>query len=355
MGSPSVDGRRASGPLFVVSMWRSGSSLLYALLNKHQQVGLMYEADLMLLRSVFLKPRGNRDWARRWQFWNQTFTRHAMDAETFQSKGSDFADAFESAHGEFARRKGASIWGDKSPNYYDRLREISEVFPDARFIIVWRDPLSTANSILRAAQSGNSYFSRRGSVLRGLVGCGVFKEQTDWLRSNRKPVLEVSYEDLVSDTAAVMREVCRFLEIEYSDDLAKLEGADRTAIYGGQHHSLVKGNEIVAGPRPMAVDSKLQSKIDRYVRFWKHRYGGTWPPFHSFDGLDVASVGFLERTLDKLGYRVFRAWDRFTAFCFSVVPISWLSGYRHQKSRKLNAGVDRARPIERGPAARKEA
>jgi len=69
----------AAGPLFVVSMWRSGSSLLYALLNKHPQVNLMYEADLLLLRPVFLKPARFSDWAERWQFWNQAFERHGLD------------------------------------------------------------------------------------------------------------------------------------------------------------------------------------------------------------------------------------------------------------------------------------
>ena len=35
----------ASGPLFIVASWRSGSSLLYALLNKHPQVALTFEAE----------------------------------------------------------------------------------------------------------------------------------------------------------------------------------------------------------------------------------------------------------------------------------------------------------------------
>ena len=53
---PAAGVSLAPGPLFVVSMWRSGASLLYALLNKHPQVALTYEADLWLLRSVFHKP-----------------------------------------------------------------------------------------------------------------------------------------------------------------------------------------------------------------------------------------------------------------------------------------------------------
>ena len=70
----------AAGPLFVVSMWRSGSSLLYALLNKHPQVALMYESDLLLLKSVFLKPKALCDWGERWEFWNEAFQRHGLTA-----------------------------------------------------------------------------------------------------------------------------------------------------------------------------------------------------------------------------------------------------------------------------------
>jgi len=353
--SPANEQRtgQASGPLFVISMWRSGSSLLYALLNKHPQVGLMYEADLMLLRSVFRKPRGQRDWAARWEFWNHAFTRHGMDVEGFSTSRLDFGAAFESAHKEFARCKRAVIWGDKSPNYYDRLREMAETFPNARFIIVWRDPLATANSILRAAQAGNSYFGRRGSVLRGLIGYGVYKEQTNWLHAHARLVLELSYEDLVSNTASVMQDVCRFLNIDYSDDLASLEGADRSAIYAGEHHALVKGNAIVASARPNVADQKLRAKIDRYVKFWKLRYSGQWPPFHRFEGIGVTPAGVLERATDKVVYRVLRKWDAFSGFCFSLLPLSWLASFRHRKSRKSTATVEIAQAVR--PASAKEA
>src|SRR5579871_4253359 len=104
MLSRQISGSAGSGPapdgcpLFVVSMWRSGSSLLYALLNKHPQVGLMYEADLSLIRTVFLKPKGWRDWARRWQFWNEALTRHGLTAEDFPETNTNFPQAFELAH-----------------------------------------------------------------------------------------------------------------------------------------------------------------------------------------------------------------------------------------------------------------
>jgi len=350
--SPASEPRteQAAGPLFVVSMWRSGSSLLYALLNKHPQVGLMYEADLLLLRPVFLNLPGLRDWAHRWEFWNQAFTRHGLNPEDFADPRSIYREAFERVHKEFARQKGATIWGDKSPNYYDRLQEMAETFPDAWFIIVWRDPLETANSILRAAQPDNPYFGRKGSILRALVGSEVFKRQSDWLRWRGRRLLEISYEDLVRDPASTMEQVCRFLNIEYSGDLARLDGADRSAIYGGEHHALVKGNEIVARPRPNIVDSRLAAKIDRYVESWRRNYAGSWPPVHRMEGLNARRASFLEQALDKLYYRAFRAYDTFTASCFSFLPFSLLAAYRRHKYAKLSLPIELSARSEPSPA-----
>lgn len=313
-------------------MWRSGSSLLYALLNKHPKVGLMYEADLILLRSVFWKPSRLCDWASRWQFWNQALERHGLNPSAFD-RVRGFRGAFEAVHQEFARKKGAAIWGDKSPNYYDRLQELAKTFPRARFIVMWRDPLETLNSIARAAKSGNSYFRRRGAKLRGLIGCEVFKKQCDWLRAHDKRVLEMSYEDLVTDPAAAVRQVCLFLDIPYDETLASLAGADRTAIYEGQHHALVKGNAIVVKRRPDAVDEKWRLKTDRYVNLWNRRYEGSWPPYHEFQGKKVLLPSFLERMIDWVQYHILRAFDSFTGFCFAMAPIQMLQRYREWKLR----------------------
>jgi hypothetical protein len=337
---------QAPGPLFVISMWRSGSSLLYALLNKHPQVGLMYEADLMLLRPTFVKPGRFCDWAQRWQFWDKVFTRHSLNAEDFIQGISDFPSAFAAVHKEYARRKGATIWGDKSPNYYDRLKEMAETFPQSRFIIVWRDPAGTANSILRAGQSGNHYFKRRGATLRALIGYGEFKKQVDWLVAHGKPVYQLSYEELTANTPQIMREVCSFLQIPYSDDLANLKGADRSAIFGGDHHAFVKGDQIVAGQRPSIVADDLRRKITEYVALWRARYAGDWPPFPR--DAQSTSAGLLTRALDRLAYRRIRAKDAFTRVCFSLVPLSLLQAFRERKYRGEPASSSGAKPKSSG-------
>ncbi len=283
----------------------------------------------------------------RWQFWGKVFTRHGLNAEDFYHGVSDFPSAFAAVHKEYARRKGATIWGDKSPNYYDRLQEMAETFPDAKFIIVWRDPAGTANSILRAGQSGNHYFKRKGAALRALIGYGEFKKQCDWLVKHGRPVYQLSYEDLTSDTPAIMQDVCKFLEISYSDDLANLQGADRSAIFGGEHHAFVKGDKIVAGPRPNIVGSDLRSKIAHYVAFWRARYAGNWPPFPR-ETSQNKPAGLLRRIFDRLAYRLIRAKDFITRIAFSLVPLSLLQAFRDWKYRGSSASSSISRPTPPG-------
>src|SRR5262249_8579831 len=154
---------------------------------------------------------------------------------------------------------------------------LARLFPQARFIIQWRDPVATANAIARAAQSGAPSYQRRGVYLRGLIGYQVLKSGVDHLLTHGHSLCQVTYEELTSDTAKVMREVCRFLEIPYRDELAGLRDADRSAVFKGAQHSLVRGDEIVSTPRKLILDQAVRRKIEGYVKFWKRRYNDQWP------------------------------------------------------------------------------
>jgi len=318
----------APGPLFIVATWRSGSSLLYALLNKHPQVALTFEADLWLVRSVFRKPAGYCDWATRCEFWDHGLTRHGIIANDLPRGVADYPTAFTAMHKAYAVRKGAVIWGDKSPNYYDSLPALARLFPQARFIIQWRDPATTANAIARAAQTGERYFRQRGAYLRGLIGYHVLKSGVDHLLSRGYPVCQVTYEELTSDTAKVMQQVCRFLEIPYRDELADLEGADRSAIFKGAHHTLIRGDEIVSTPRTVVLDQAIRQKIYGYVKLWKSRYNNQWPPSVLPDADDVALPRLPQRIGNQVAYRAVRAFDQFRQVCFAYAPLAWLESYR---------------------------
>jgi hypothetical protein len=314
----------ATGPLFITSMWRGGSSLLHVLLNKHPQVALMFEADLLLLRPVFLKPHSICDWRSRWELWNQTFTRHALDQAGFANVAAEFRSVLEAVHREYARSRGANIWGDKSPNYYDQLVPMAKLFPAARFIIVSRDPAETVAATLRAANAGSRYFRKRGMPGRSLLGYRIFKQQCREIVARGAAVHELHYEDLVTDTAEVMRGVCRFLDIPFRESLCKLDGADRSAIYAGRHHNLLREDTIVKGPRPEALAPGLRRKVERYANLWREIDAGT-------SSFAVASYARLQ--FEELRYRLYRTIDSLIRLGFCFLPMSLLRAYRRSKER----------------------
>ncbi len=172
------------GPLFVVGMWRSGTSLLYALLNQHPQIGLMYESDFPLLSPVFLLPRKSSSWIPKVDSWNGALTRHKIDTAGIPENTVGLPNAFREVAQQYARKKGATVWGCKSPNYYDCMNQLAGWFPDAKFIVIWRDPADVCRSIARAAQK-SPWFARAGMDLRALLGCRQMKQEADELDPSR--------------------------------------------------------------------------------------------------------------------------------------------------------------------------
>jgi Sulfotransferase family len=324
------DAPKFSGPLFITGIWRSGSSLLYALLNKHPRVGLMYEADLTLLREAFWLPT-RRTWAQRWESWNAAVSRHGFDTAPLQQAGGSFRRAVEFTHKEYARRKGADIWGDKSPDLHDRLVPLAGDFPGARFIVVWRQPEATIASMQVAASKGARFFQKRGMALRGLIGNRVLRRQCDHLIELGVPVLEIDYENLVADTDKVMHRVCAFLDIPFESRVVSLEGANRESMHAGEHHSLVRGDKILSKRRTTALPEKAQQKIQRYVNHWSKCHDGKWPRPDFAAVATSRAAGLAERCGDLILYRAFRCLDASKRLAFCWMPLKLVIRHREQK------------------------
>ena len=319
--------RTNSEPVFVVGIWRSGTSLLYALLNQHPDISLMYESDLLLLWPLFSAGRSQADWKQRWDFWNSGLSRHHLDPGHLPDNIPSLAAAIETVGREYAD---GAIWGCKSPSYYDRLGLLSRIFPRARFIIIWRDPADTCRSIVRASQK-TPWFGKTGMATRALLGNVEMKKGRDLLHARGCQVHELQYEDMVADPASSMQGICQFLQIPYDPRMASLEGADRSAIFSHDHHALVKGKQIVARSSNVEVlPPQLKQKIDRYIAYWRQQSGGLWPAY-PLALENSAPASLFERASDRIGFSLLRAWDRITAVIYCFAPLPLLRGYRGRK------------------------
>ncbi len=316
------------GPLFVVGMWRSGTSLFYALINQHPQISLLYEDELPLLWPLFIGGKAKADWAERWEFWNQALSRHKIDISDLPRQVSGMREASEQVWRRYAPDQ--AIRGCKSPNYFDCLPRLAEEFPDARFIVIWRDPTDVCRSVIRART--DSFFAKRGMVQRALLGCRDLKSGYDALNAKGMPVHGVQYEELVSNPDAVMQGVCRFLGVDFDRRMVSLKNADRSAIYDASHHEMVNSEKIRAEKKKVEVLSEdVRRKIARYISYWKKESGGIWPCFPEKVDADAPALSFGERVFDRLLYRGWRAFDQTVAFAYCYLPLKLLRKYRATK------------------------
>jgi hypothetical protein len=321
-----------AGPLFVVGIWRSGTSLLYTLLNQHPQISLLYEGELPVMRPLFAGGAAKSDWLARWEFWNQGPSRHGIDGSTIPA-ALDIRATTEAVCKQYAARKGATIWGCKSPQYFDCLPQLAKEFPDAKFIVIWRNPTPICSSIVRAA-AGSHYFARRGMVLRALLGFEELKRGCEQLVRQGTAIHQLHYEDLTRDPAAEMTAICRFLQIPFDPRMLSLEDADRSAIFLDEHHSLVNGKGIVSSARrPDALPGSAKQKIQRYVCWWKKQSGGGWPVHPQQTEAGTPTPGLFERWRDRILYFWFARYDALVLWIYSFLPLWVLGSYRTIRNR----------------------
>lgn len=320
-----------SGPVFVVGIWRSGTSLLYTLLNQHPQIALTYESDLFLLRSLFDDAGSKADWLERWEFWNSALTRHQVNAAEIPSGLTSYSSAAESVWKQYAQRSGDdTLYGDKSPNYFDCMQELAQEFPTARFIVIWRDLADTCRSIVRAAR-GSSFFAKRGITHRALLGYRRMKHDCDALERRGVALHQIQYEEMIASPETVMKGICSFLEIPYDPNMTSLENADRSAIYEAPQHDGVKSAKIGRqGKREEVLSPELKGKIKRYIALWKQESNGAWPRFP--EQSNDTKPDAIEQVQDEIYFRALRSFDRFTAWVYCHAPIEILRSYRGAKT-----------------------
>lgn len=142
--------------IFLISMPRSGSTLLQKILGAHSEIYTRSEPWLMLhalyaLREDGIQTRYNAKVA-------------AAGVQDFVSeipdKGKNFyyeslRNCYLSLYSTYLKQSGKARFLDKTPRYYEVFDELQNTFPNAKFIILYRNPLAVLASILSTWIRGN--------------------------------------------------------------------------------------------------------------------------------------------------------------------------------------------------------
>jgi Sulfotransferase family len=178
-------------PIFLLSLPRSGSTLVQRVLAAHPQVATAAEPWVLLPHLYATRERGIA------AEYTQPIAARAI-AEFLRSLPNGERDYREALH-DFAidlytraSSEGATYFLDKTPRYHYIVDDLLETFPDARFVFLWRNPLAVVASIVETWTKGRWNVDRWQGDLHGIAPL------VDAYSAHRETTLAVRYEDLVS-------------------------------------------------------------------------------------------------------------------------------------------------------------
>jgi hypothetical protein len=319
---------KATTTLFVVGVFRSGTSLLYALLNQHPEISLMYECDVWNFPRSFSALRFRSDWRERLEFYTNVLSRHHLGAKD-DVRGLENINTPEDLYRAFGENRDARFIGEKSPFYCDRLRQLAENHPEACFILIWRDPVEIYSSIVDAARN-SSYFRRPGMLMRLIH----YQEEmiygaAELVRLGHR-VHHVRYPDLIDCTEKTCRGICDFLGIEFDERMTNLAGADLSAIFRAPHFEYLRLGKIGRRQAEHQLDSRIVEKLRRFHNRWNRLR------HELLDLQNEEAVGPEPETFERLYHgligRLLCGMDGAVRVVFEFLPLPWLRTYRQAKA-----------------------
>lgn len=197
-------------PVFLLSLPRSGSTLVQRVLASTDQIATAPEPWFLLPQVYALRERGAET--------EYVQVSSARAIREFAERLPGGIDDYRSAVTEFARRLYDRAGGvddrryflDKTPRYHLIVDDLFELFPDARFIFLWRNPLAVAASIVQTWAKG------RWAVQRWHVDLfdGV-ANLTAGFRSHEAAACGVRFEDLVGEPLATWPRLFSYLDLPF--------------------------------------------------------------------------------------------------------------------------------------------
>lgn len=110
--------------------------------------------------------------------------------------------------------KGLHAWGDKTPWYTLRLDVLVDLFPDAKFIYIYRDGRDVALSLLQKPWGPNNIYS---CAQLWHDYSTAHRELFESLENENK-LLTIPYENILNDAQKAIHKIYQFLGCEISTD-----------------------------------------------------------------------------------------------------------------------------------------
>ena len=292
----------------------------------------MYECDIWNFPGPLLKYRFKHDWVERIEFYNQALSRHGM------MSGHDFTELKKiqtpsDLYRAFGKTKGATVSGEKSPFYGPRLEQLHRQYPEAAFIIVWRNPVEVYRSVLKAGQTSR-FFGGPGMLSRLIYHQEQAIRQTDRIEKRGARIFRVDYASVVDQTEKTCRDISAFLGVPFDQRMLELNKADLSAIYQAPHHAYLRRGIVERQKYSEELMAPaVAQKLERYRHRWEQQQA-RWlnPPA----GADQSGPWPIELVYHHVMGRALTFYDSMIRASFEFMPLPWLRVYRLLKTWVVN-------------------
>ncbi|WP_047866005.1 sulfotransferase family protein [Rubrobacter aplysinae] len=211
-GSPA-QGTGGPGPVFLLSLPRSGSTLAQRILAAHPEIHSTPEPWLLLPQLYTLKYRG--------AYAEYDHVAAASAVEEFYGYLPGGREEYVAGLREMVLKlyegvspEGTRYFLDKTPRYHLIVDEILAAFPDAKFVFLWRNPLAVAASMIETWAGGRwNLYRHKVDLFDGLENLVAACE------ANSDRVCAVRYEDLVTAPEESWHKVFGYLDLPFDGSM----------------------------------------------------------------------------------------------------------------------------------------
>jgi len=212
----------AAAPIFVMGCHRTGTTLVRRILNSHSRIEIYHESQYYPIfrhEIYYYGDLGKR--ANLIRFINdfrEVIRVQCLDPSDRVPETEEFLEALVAPTYEgvlatslllYAQHHGKMRGGDKTPQHYAYLPEISDSFPDSPIIFLMRDPRDTVLSIRERFNT-----SIEGATRHWNEAVYAYQQKT-------RPVLLLRYEDLVQRPTEIIKSMCEFLGEPYEASMLR--------------------------------------------------------------------------------------------------------------------------------------
>lgn len=202
--------------VFIISLPRSGSTLLQRILASSEEVYCPAEPWFLFpfisdgtINSTYSIHGTNLE-----NLAKKEFIENDVGAESFRQLTRNY---IENVYRSAAEKNGARVFVDKTPRYSLYLDQLVELFPEAKFIVLTRDPIAIVSSILKTWSKGKwKIYNYKSDLMIGNPNIVAFLNKSSSLNN----VMHVKYEDLVAEStkASTIKSVFEFIGVKSQFD-----------------------------------------------------------------------------------------------------------------------------------------